>query len=218
MWCALLPINDIVLISLQFPCNRHWVYTRFYLLVLAEPRGWLQQAEALDHDWRPPPVAPCYQEHGLPEVLKHGAVSLHSIRAPGSSHHRPGCSGSCTSKVVAQAELEASATVCQVYSPLLERFQKPLKRLLFCFTACVTCITGAINTWGTCLMSSSCLSSRSRTLVWPLTSSWLMWKTSMEWENQSPILTSTRSVNSCKHLWTTAHQKYKTEYLTWRVL
>lgn len=67
--------------------------------VSVEPRRRLQQAETLDHDWRPPPAAPSHQEHGLPEVLQHGAVSLHPIRPPGSAHHRLGCTGACTCKV-----------------------------------------------------------------------------------------------------------------------
>lgn len=64
-----------------------------------EPRGWLQQTEALDYDWRPPPAASCHQEHGLPEILQHGAVSVHQVRAPGSAHHRLGRTGPSTCQV-----------------------------------------------------------------------------------------------------------------------
>ena len=37
--------------------------------IVLEPRRQQQQIEALDHDRRPPPVATCHQEYGLPEVL-----------------------------------------------------------------------------------------------------------------------------------------------------
>jgi len=54
-----------------------------------EPRGWLQSAEALDYDWRPPPVAACDQEHGVPEVLQHGTVALHALRSSRRANCRP---------------------------------------------------------------------------------------------------------------------------------
>ena len=33
----------------------------------------------MDHDRGPPPAAPRRQEHGLREVLQHGAVPLHKV-------------------------------------------------------------------------------------------------------------------------------------------
>lgn len=54
--------------------------------IFSESRGRLQQAETLDHDRRPSPVAARYQKHGLPEVLQHGAVPVHSVCPAGSTH------------------------------------------------------------------------------------------------------------------------------------
>ena len=58
-------------------------------LLISEPGGRLQPPEALDHDRGPSPTAACRQEHGLPEVLKHGAVPLHPLRPSRRPHRRP---------------------------------------------------------------------------------------------------------------------------------
>lgn len=60
---------------------------------MAEPGGRLQSSEALDNDWRSPPASSCHQEHGFPEVLEHGAVSVHPLCAAGCAHGGPGRSG-----------------------------------------------------------------------------------------------------------------------------
>lgn len=78
MRLAMVPIYNDQLLDL--------LGTLFFLL---EPRGWLQQAETLDHDRRSSPVAARYQKHGLPEVLQHGAVAVHSVCSAGSAHRRP---------------------------------------------------------------------------------------------------------------------------------
>ena len=67
--------------------------------MLAEPGGWQQPAEAVDHDRRPPPAAAGHQEHGLPEVLQHGAVAVHPLRAPWGAHRRPRRPGASQSQV-----------------------------------------------------------------------------------------------------------------------
>ena len=51
------------------------------------------------HDRGPPPAAPCHQEHGLPEVLQHGAVSLHALRATRGAHGGPRRPGQGTRQV-----------------------------------------------------------------------------------------------------------------------
>ncbi len=61
-----------------------------------------------------------------------------------------------------------------------------------CVAVCVTCITGAISSWGTSLMFSSSPSSRHRTLDSPTTSSSLTWRTSTVWVNQNPTHTFIR--------------------------
>lgn len=62
------------------------------------------------------------------------------------------------------------------------------------FAACATCTTGATRSWGTWLMSSC-----GKSTVWPtldsiMTSSWLMWETSMELASLSRIPSSIRCV------------------------
>ena len=47
----------------------------WYILLL----GRHESVKALDHDRGPPPAAPSRQEHGLREVLQHGAVPLHKV-------------------------------------------------------------------------------------------------------------------------------------------
>ena len=71
------------------------------LFSITEPNNTRQdeQAEAVDHDWRPPPASASHQEHGLPEVLQHGAVALHALCALRSSNHRSGRAGACARKV-----------------------------------------------------------------------------------------------------------------------
>lgn len=43
----------------------------------AKPARRALAAQALDHDRGPPPAAAGGEEHGLPEVLQHGAKSIH---------------------------------------------------------------------------------------------------------------------------------------------
>lgn len=53
----------------------------------------------MDHDWWPPPTTTRHQKHGLPEVFKHGTVTVYPSGETGCSYSRSGCAGKSQIKV-----------------------------------------------------------------------------------------------------------------------
>ena len=75
-----------------------------------------QPSKALDHDRWSPSASTRHQEHGLPEVLQHGAVALHSARQTWRTHRRPWCTRPSQTQYLQPLQLEVALLILQVTS------------------------------------------------------------------------------------------------------